>query len=220
MKRTLTIFLVVIIASCARQQETVIENVETVEKAEAILPLRVIKKNSIERPTHFNMDSIELEKLKAVDSTFFKSYLAGLEFNNDTDAKVEFDRFSRYYFFDYKELDNFFLFSIIHDDEVGYSILYHFTYDKAVKRISSVDYIGATGGDGGHGITDRLRYNIQGDSLLLTSISTYDRDFSNKGFTREYDSIVTRTVFNKGKAFHVVLDSIRRTDTIWRANKK
>lgn len=219
MKRTLIIFSIIILASCAKQQESALKNKATVETAKAALPLELIRKNSIGRQSYILMDSIELEKLKTVDSTFFKNHLAGLQFNNYPDSKLEFDRYSRYYFFDYRELDDLFLFSIIHDDEVGYSNLYHFTYDKAGKRITSVDFIGATGGDGGHGIADRLRYNAYGDSLLITSISTYDSDFS-KGYTREYDSTVARTVFSKGKAIHVFLDSLRRTDTIWSANKK
>ncbi|MBK9737145.1 MAG: hypothetical protein IPO92_20205 [Saprospiraceae bacterium] len=37
----------------------------------------------------------------------------------------------------------------IHDDEVGYDNLFHFTFDKEKNKIVQADFVSQTGGDGG-----------------------------------------------------------------------
>lgn len=172
-----------------------------------------IKSNSIKRLKHYNIDSLHIHKLKQIDSTFFKTYFNGLAIDNYKDEKIVFDKWSRYYFFDYVELDNLLLFSFIHDDEVGYNNVYHITLESDSNKIISSNLIAATGGDGGHRNIDIFNYSHTGDTLLQRSISTFDTDI-NEGYTREYETIDSKHIFGNFKSKFVVLNSFTGVDTI------
>jgi len=181
------------------------------------LPLRPIKENSFYRKRHYNLDSVELNRLKPIDTTFFKKYFLGLPLSNLPGSKIEFDPYSRYYFFDYKDLGELVLFTIIHDDEIGYENLYHFTYHRTKDRLLSVDYLAATGGDGGHGNYDILNYNNYGDTLLRISSSQFWEDI-NKGSSIQYDSVIYKILFSENGTKYIKQDSISRMDTVWSKN--
>lgn len=180
-------------------------------------PIETIKRVCFERKAHYNLDSLNLSRLKTIDSTFFKKWFDNKKVSNIENTNIKFDRYSRYYFFDFKDLDKLFLFSIVYDDEIGYNSLYHFTFDKEKKEIIQIDLIAQTGGDGGEGNKDILNFNQKGDKLVRTSISTYDEDFD-KGYTRQSDSTTTDIEFNFKKTKFKKINSTSKLDTIW--NKK
>jgi hypothetical protein len=213
MKTTAIIFTltILVLTSCSNRQEKTESSSST--NLVDTLPIDFIRQVSLDRKYHYNMDSLDLSKLKLIDTTFFKKWFDNVSVNND-DFKIQFDNYSRYYFFDFKDQDTKFLFSIIHDDEVGYYNLFHFTFDKTKQKIVQADYVSQTGGDGGHGNVDLLNYNKTGDILYLTSISTFDEDFD-KGYTRQYDSTITKIEFNLPTTKYLKTDSLSRLDTIW-----
>lgn len=204
----MTIF---VLTSCSNQQEKTQSSTSTNQVD--TFPIDYVRQVSSDRQAHYNLDSLDLSKLKSIDTMFFKKWFDNISVNN-IDFKIQFDNYSRYFFFDYKDLDKKFLFSIIHDDEVGYDNLFHFTFDKEKSKIVQVDYIAQTGGDGGHGNIDILDYNKSGDLLTLTSISTFDEDFD-KGYTRQYDSTINKIEFNLQTTRYIKIDSLSRLDTIW-----
>ena len=199
------------LTSCSNQQEKTQSSTSTNQVD--TFPIDYVRQVSSDRQAHYNLDSLDLSKLKSIDTMFFKKWFDNISVNN-IDFKIQFDNYSRYFFFDYKDLDKKFLFSIIHDDEVGYDNLFHFTFDKEKSKIVQVDYIAQTGGDGGHGNIDILDYNKSGDLLTLTSISTFDEDFD-KGYTRQYDSTINKIEFNLQTTRYIKIDSLSRLDTIW-----
>lgn len=133
---------------------------------------------------------------------------------NNVDFKIQFDEYSRYYFFDFKDLDKKFLFSIIHNGEVGFNNLFHFTFDKEKNKIVQVDYISETGCDGGYINVDILNYNKNGDILYLTSISRF-YDYFDNGYACQYDSTKFKIEFNLPTTKYYKTDSLSRLDTIW-----
>lgn len=216
MKTIYTLLVFAVLSSCSNEKLKV-ESIDTPTNVAVALPLETIKSNSIERQFYYNLDSVEIDELKLIDSTFFKQYFLGLPFSNIKGYQVEFDPYSRYYFFDYKDLGDLALFSIIHNDEVGYDNLYHFTYDKEKNQMLHVDFLAATGSDGGQNNVDRLRYSQTGDSLIrMTSFEDWS-DFS-KGSSVQYDSIVYKVKFSRKGTEYVKLDSVSRMDTVWIKN--
>lgn len=213
MKTTAIIFTLTILAltSCSTRQEKT-ESLILSNKID-IFPIEYIRQVSHVRNYHYNMDSLDLSKLKPIDTTFFKKWFDNVLVYN-VDFKIQFDNYSRYYFFDFKDQDKKFLFSIIHNDEVGFDNLFHFTFDKEKNKIVQVDYISQTGCDGGYTNVDILNYNKNGDILYLTSISTFDEDFD-KGYTRQYDSTIIKIEFNLSTTKYLKTDSLSRLDTIW-----
>ncbi|MGZ5283377.1 MAG: hypothetical protein ACXWEY_13970, partial [Bacteroidia bacterium] len=94
---------------------------------DSVLPIEQIKKLSQPREKEYNLSKSISADLKPIDSTFFIKHLEGIVLHSSENGKLIFDKYSRYYFFDYVDLKDKFLFSILHDDEIGYGNLYHFT---------------------------------------------------------------------------------------------
>lgn len=216
MKTIYTLLVFVFLSSCSNEKLKE-ESIDSPTDESVALPLETIKANSIERQSYYNLDSVEVDKLKPIDTTFFKQYFLGLPFSNIKDYQVEFDPYSRYYFFDYKDLGDLALFSIIHNDEVGYDNLYHFTYDKENNQMLYVDFLAATGSNGGQNNVDRLRYSQTGDSLIRMSSFEDWSDFS-QGSSIQHDSLVYKILFHRKGTEYVKLDSISRVDTVWIKN--
>ena len=216
MKKIYTLLVFIVLSSCSNEKLKV-ESVDSPTNESVALPIETIKANSIERKIYYNLDSIQVHELKAVGSSFFKQHFLGLPFSNLKDYQMEFDPYSRYYFFDYKDLGDLALFSIIHNDEVGYDNLYHFTYDKEKNQMLQVDFLAATGSDGGQRNVDRLRYSQAGDGLVRMSSFRDQSDFD-KGTSTQYDSIVYKVQFSRNGTEYIKLDSISRLDTVWTKN--
>ncbi|MER2997034.1 hypothetical protein [Pontibacter populi] len=219
MKQLYFLILIITIVACGGQQsEPITDKTQTIQpSSRSSYFVEQIKSNSIKRQTHYNIDSLDVEKLKPLDSIFFKTYFDGLAIDNIKDEKVIFDKWSRYYFFDYTEVNNLLFFSFIHDDEVGYDNVYHVTFDINSNKILSTDLIAATGGDGGHGNIDIFNYNIKGDSLLHRSLSTFDTDIE-EGYTREYETVESKHIFGNFKSKYIVINSVTGVDTIFASN--
>jgi len=213
MKRIFYLLIFTILSSCTTEEK----KVEKLNSGFVSLPLRPIKENSFNRRRYYNLDSLELNRLKLIDTTFFKEYFLGLPINNLSNSNIEFDPYSRYYFFDYKDIADLVLFTIIHDDEVGYENLYHFTYHRTKNRLLAVDYLAATGGDDGHGNYDILNYNKNGDTLLRISSSQFWEDINN-GSSIQYDSVIYKILFSKNGTKYIKQDSLSRMDTVWSKN--
>jgi hypothetical protein len=213
MKTTTILLLTIVIAltSCSNQNEKTEELSSTTQVN--TFPIGLVRQNSQERNLIYNLDSLDVSKLIAIDSVFFTKWLENISVNN-FDFKIKFDGFSSYYFFDFIDQSKMFLFSIIQDDENGYRNLFHFTFDKIQNKIMQADFIVQNGGDGGYLITSILNYNKSGDILKVISISTYDEDFD-YGYTRQFDSTLTKVEFNLQKTNYFKIDSLSRIDTIW-----
>jgi len=215
MKTIYTLIVLLIISSCTNEKL----KVDSIGSSPDVitLPLQIIKEKSLERKGYFNLDSVDVNGLVTIDSAFYNRYFLDLSINNLKGEKIEFDPYSRYFFFDYKDTGDLALFSIIHNDEIGYDNLYHFTYDRVKKQLLQVDYLAATGSDGGQVNVDRLKYNQAGDSLIRMSAFEDESDFS-KGLLVQSDSIVYQILFNRSGTKYIKLDSISKIDTVWRKN--
>jgi len=191
-----------------QENSTKLDSVET-------FPIETIKRLCFERKSHYNLNTLNLSKLKVIDSTFFKKWFDKRKVDNLKNTNIKFEQYSRYYFFDFKDLDKLFLFSIIDNDEIGYNILYHCIFDKEKKEIIRTELIGETGGDGGEVNVDILDYNSMGDKLKLTSISTYDDVFTeDKPETRQYDSTIVSIEFSENKTNYKQIMTFSKLDTI------
>ncbi|MBP5983557.1 MAG: hypothetical protein KA734_07535 [Fluviicola sp.] len=152
-------------------------------------PIEVIINNCEKRKSNYNLDYGFNDKTKLIQSEFFKKYLAKYAIKNINDFKMVYDKYSRYYFFDFVEFDEFVSFTIIHNDEVGYDNYYHYTYDKENDKIIDVVMIASVGGDGGHGQDELLFYSNALKDLLVKTKSEYDEDLFDKGHKNCYSRL-------------------------------
>ena len=178
-------------------------------------PIEYVKKVTSKRKMFYNLDSLDLEKLVRIDSAFFRKWFDNTKVDNDTNWLIKYDYYSRYYFFDFKDVGKSIFFSIIDNNEIGYNLVYNYKFDKRTKQIEEVNLIAVEGGEGGESITNRLNFNEKGDVLNLITI----REFENASFQNrasiKYDSIVTKMEFNHPKAIITQIDSVSRIDTIY-----
>jgi len=210
-KQTILFLLLSVLTACSNTgQNEALPSTDSVQE----FPTDFIKKVCSERKDEFRLVNVDFKKLNPIDSSFYKKWFDNKKVNNVKDFILTFDKYTSYYFYDFKDLDKKLLFSIINDDEIGYYHLFHFTFDKEKKQFTQIDYIGQTGGDGGDYNEDNFKFNSNGDILILTSISTYDEDFDG-GYTQQYDSTVTQIEFDLLKTKYSKLDNLNRTDTIW-----
>jgi hypothetical protein len=147
-------------------------------------PIDHIKKHSIKRRQLYKLNDFDFSKLQPIDSLFFKKWFNNKTFSNAIGQKIQFDQYTRYYYFDYKDFDKMFLFSIVQNDEIGYNNLYHFTYDKDKREFSQIDFISSSGGDAGEQTTDIIYFNKTGDIINLSSVSTSTDDIDEEILTQ------------------------------------
>ncbi len=125
---------------------------------------------------------------------------------------LTYDPYSGYFLFDHVILKDKFLFTVIHNDEVGYNSLYQFVVDKNNRKIYHADLMGVTGGDGGDYTNDSLVFNDPGDKLVIITIS---EDIGNGiANTIQYDSTVRSVNFLLDKTITKHLHNSSRVDTI------
>ena len=206
MRIILLIVFLNILNGCSDNQERTTDSKE--------FPIEHIKKNSIKRRLTYTLNTFDFSKLKPIDSLFFKKWFDNRTFSNTTEQKIQFDPYTRYYYFDYKDFDKMFLFSIIQNDEIGYNNLYHFTYDKDRKEFSQIDFISSSGGDAGEQTTDIIYYNKEGNIINLSSVSTSTDDIEEDILTQQYDSIGIKIEFKQRKTIFTRLDSLKRVNKI------
>ena len=171
--------------------------------------------NSKPRQSHYNLAEIMVDNLMILDSSSVKALFNNLTLTADTSKfMLTFDPYSLYYLFDHVVLNDKFLFTIIHNDEVGYNYLYQFTVDKNNKRIYYADLIGITGGDGVDYTNDSLIFNSAGDKLTVISTSIYEDIGNSAHNTIQYDSLVRHFNFLLDKRLISTIHESSRIDTI------
>jgi hypothetical protein len=174
---------------------------------------------SMPRQNNYNFAKIALETLHVLDSNSVKALLNNRIINSDTSKFMStYDPYSDYYLFDYAVLKNKFLFTIIHNDEVGYSRLYQFVVDKNKKKIQYAELIAITGSDGGDYTNDSLIFNKSGDKLTVISTSAYEEIGNGPINIIQYDSTVRIFNFKLDKRLNKIIHESTRVDTIVERN--
>lgn len=200
--------LIVLLASCQEEMESS-NNVhlpapleQDIESVVIDFPFQKIISNSRKRNAKYEIDYGVGTILKAIPKDILIKYLTPFPVKNITDFSIEYDEYSRYYFFDYAEFEDMILFTIIHDDEVGYDNYYNYTYDKKKGIIRDVVLIALVGADGGHGQSESLIYSTSKDKLLVKTKSDYDEDLFDEG----YENCYTRTTSQFETSYQFALD--------------
>ena len=171
--------------------------------------------NSLSRQSHINLAEIKIERLFSLDSNSVKALFNNETMTSDTSKfMLTYDEYARYYLYDHVVLKDKFLFTIIHNDEIGYNYLYQFTVYRNNKRIYYVHLIGITGGDGGDYTNDSLIFNQKGDKLTVIS-NSISEDIGNSAYsTIQHDSLVRHFNFLLDKIIISTLHESSRKDTI------
>ncbi len=172
--------------SVQRETQT---DAQTVATKSTSFPIGVIIENAPKRRSNYELKFDFDYPVKLIKPGFFEKYLANYPIKNIKNFSIEFDRSSRYYFFDFVEFEEFVLFTIMHNDEIGYNNFYHYTYDKKTDKITHVVMIASEGGDGGHSQEERLIYSNAFKDLLVKTTSHYDEDLFDEAHQECYSRL-------------------------------
>jgi len=83
-KQLYFLILTITIVACGKQRpEAITDKTQTTQSSNrSSYFVEEVKSNSIKRQTHYNIDSLDIEKLKPIDSAFFNLYFDGLAIDN------------------------------------------------------------------------------------------------------------------------------------------
>lgn len=135
-------------------------------------PIDYIIRNSRPRAIYYNLRKINYPKLKPVGSVFFRKWFEQIPVKISVYDQVTISSTSSnsYYFFDHKDLDSVFLFTIFeHLHDLAVFRLYHFTVSKKQGKIVHADWVAAQGGTGGYTVNEQLVFNPKGNHLRVSS---------------------------------------------------
>lgn len=226
MKIILKLLLIFLIATNCNQKKNKIEKNNKIEirtTNNKLIDKELINnviQNSIKRKRKDENLSFDHKKYltNKIDFHFVKKYLLNFTTSNDINLKTFFNEYSTYYFYDYLELNDILLFTIMQCDEVGYNNFVHYVLDKKTNKIIDVTFIATFGGDGGHSEDNVLIYDKTGTVLIVKTKSELDEDLfdeSNKNcYSRISDIYETKFIFSKKKTQIIELNSITKNDTI------
>ncbi len=155
------------------------------------------------------------ERVALIPDKFLNKYIFGLK-DSDTDFILPDDAPIFYAFNEYRELRDYYLFTIIYSDESCCQLNYGITISKKNKEIIDVHLLGLDGGDGGW-IENDVGIWENDTSLNLIKASSYDNDIYDSElhqYKREIDTLtVNISLSDIGKFSYNLLDSVRY-DTI------
>ncbi len=145
------------------------EQVIEIKKHEEPFPFDEIRKSSLHRKRWTYLYALPVT-LKPIKNSFFRKWLANSPLTGKEKKLIFLPQKANYYFYDFAETTNLFLFSIIVRNS-GFSEdeLIHFTCDKATGKIKHAEWIASNASEGGYSCQSKLEYSASRLKLTVTS---------------------------------------------------
>lgn len=109
-------------------------------------PMEWIQSQCIQEVQSYDLSSISIDQLNEIDSAYYWNNMNGflMDIPGDT-IKIKNNRWSTFYFYDYREYDYYYFYSVIkHDEENRCNHLIFVTASKDDNTLLSVIYAGST----------------------------------------------------------------------------
>lgn len=161
-------------------------------------PIDFILKYARKRKVKYEMKELTSGDLQQITPAFFQRYLDNHPLSNGKKEKLKFDKYSRYFLFDYVKRKDYVFFTIIYSNEDGYDAYYHFTYDLKNDQLTDVTRIAIVGGDGGYSQHETLSYSHAFTRLKVKTKEMYDEFLDDE----RYQNCFSRTTNLIDTKFH------------------
>jgi len=218
MKKLLFLIPVVLFYSCKSEPkkqlepEVIKESKDlNLEKAEIETEKTIIETDSIIELTEFNIEylkskttplskiidvnDIDTDQLNKIPNKFIQTFISNSKKAMNDSISLVPDYPGAYSFYQYKEYENFDLFTFTYDDESCCTHLYAGTTSKDSLSLINLSLMGYTGADGGWG-GDMYGNWINEFSIGSTETSNYDNDLMEETNNSEIDTIFSETQLN------------------------
>ena len=190
--------------------ENQITKTEVVEK----IDIESIKKCAVQGITSFNMDSINDTK-KFLDNLIVDNALGKIPVNEKKDWFLKANEWERFSCYQWEENQDYFLFSILQQDESCCLTMYLCVSDKS-GQLLTIRQLGLSGGDGGWFEND-WGERIDFGKFKLFYDSYYDEDKFEDGvdlgYTREHEYTELQISLEK-ESFQIDTLNYIKTDTL------
>lgn len=190
--------------------ENQITKTEVVEK----IDIESIKKCAVQGITSFNMDSINDTK-KFLDNSIVDNALGKIPVNEKKDWFLKANEWERFSCYQWEENQDYFLFSILQQDESCCLTMYLCVSDKS-GQLLTIRQLGLSGGDGGWFEND-WGERIDFGKFKLFYDSYYDEDKFEDGvdlgYTREHEYTELQISLEK-ESFQIDTLNYIKTDTL------
>ncbi|MBL4559929.1 MAG: hypothetical protein JKX79_02980 [Labilibaculum sp.] len=155
-----------------------------------------IKSKTTKLTENFNVGSIKIKELNKIPKQFLETYISSHKVDFGYPEYLPSDYPESYSFYQFKEFENFYLFTIIHTNEFCCKTLYAVTTEKNKISIINIGVIGFVGGDGGW-IGERFGNWFNEFGIGSTLINSYDEDLDEKTNNTEIDTTWSEYDFSK-----------------------
>jgi len=176
------------------------DSIKTAENAQVKIltdfDIDYIKSKTASLTKYFNIDSIETENLHKIQRKFLEKYISCHKIEIGYPEYLPADYPTSYSFYQFKELENFYLFTFIHENEFCCKTLYAVTTEKKSISIISIAAIGFEGGDGGW-MGERYGHWLSEYGIDSTMINIYERESAENNHPIERDTTWSEYQFDK-----------------------
>ncbi|SDY08309.1 hypothetical protein SAMN05444411_1211 [Lutibacter oricola] len=177
--------------------------------------IEYIKSKTSKLTENINVDSINIKELNKIPKEFLKKYISSHKIDFGYPEYLPVDYPESYSFYQFKEFENFFLFTIIHQNEFCCQTLYAVTTEKNEISIINISVIGFVGADGGwKGKRFGKWFNEFG--IGSTLINFYDEDLDENTKNVEIDSTWSEYEFSKNG----IIKNIEHHQVKYKGNKQ
>lgn len=162
----------IFITNADRELEIAPQRKEKSAKIMDSFPINHVVQNSIIRKKHYSLSKINYQDLQPVSRVFFRKWFdqIAVTVSSYEQTTIHYTSPGSYYFFDHKDLDSVFLFTLFENlPEYNTYRLYHFTVDKHSRKITCSDWVAAQGGNAYYFVNEYLTFNSTGNRLRVNS---------------------------------------------------
>ena len=223
MKNTLLLLIIILLYSCKSEPKNPLEdekgqsptelNVEKIENkilkpiaetdSKTEFDIGYIKSKTSPLSKTIDIGKIDVENLEKIPGDFITQYITPHKIEIGYPEYLHADYPEAYAFNEFKEYENFYLYTFTYDDESCCRTLYAVTAEKDNLKPISISVIGYEGGDGGW-IGKKYGKWFSDFGIENTDISNYDEESAEQNKETEIDTTWSEIQLNKKGIFKYI----------------
>lgn len=223
MKNTLLLLIIILLYSCNSERKSPLETEKgqnptdlNVEKTENKISKPISETNSItEFDIHYiksktsplsktiDINKIDVKNLEKIPRDFITKYITPHKIEIGYPEYLHADYPEAYAFNEFKEYENFYLYTFTYDDESCCRTLYAVTAEKDNLKPINISVIGYNGGDGGW-IGKKYGEWFSNYGIRNTDVSNYDEESAEQNKEIEIDTTWSEIQLSKKGIFKYI----------------
>jgi hypothetical protein len=223
MKKPLLLFIIILLYSCKSETKKALEtekeqnptelNVEKVDnkilkpisEIDSITEFDIdyIKSKTSTLSKKIDIERIDVKNLEKIPGEFITKYITPRKIEIGYPEYLHADYPEAYAFNEFKEYENFYLYTFTYDDESCCRTLYAVTAEKDSLKVISISVLGYDGGDGGW-VGKKYGKWFSDYGIENTDVSNYDEESAEQNKETEIDTTWSEIQLSKKGIFKYI----------------